>query len=250
VAMNRRSLISESNAYAIARAEKQLVAALSSPDWMKNQDRKCCELIRGLLGCSTQGAMEVLGPLYVQRRLIQAKCAVRQGTASLAFLFRGLDSNGKRFQVVLSTAPRWSRADGAEEFWYDHGFHSTRIRGIVPYAGARCEPNPHVRGRTSAALHSRIGGTGMGMCEEAGRLLSEYNRAVIDASKATKKLADLAGISSADAFLLLCNEKTRAKARVKKAQAAYQGHLRKHGCAVRSTGRCGAGSERGRGVTS
>jgi hypothetical protein len=87
----------------------------------------------------------------------------------------------------------------------------------------------------------------MGMCEEAGRLLSDYNRAVVDASKATKKLADLAGISCADAFLLLCNEKTRAKARVKKAQTAYQEHLRKHRCALRSAGQsCGAGSERGR----
>jgi hypothetical protein len=37
--------------------EKQLVDALISPDWMMNQDRKCCELIRGLLGCSTQEAM-------------------------------------------------------------------------------------------------------------------------------------------------------------------------------------------------
>jgi hypothetical protein len=54
------------------------------------------------------------------------------------------------------------------------------------------------------------------MCGEAARLLTAYNSALLDASTAAKKLADLARSSCADNFILLCNEKIRANARVKK----------------------------------
>jgi len=72
------------------------------------------------------------------------------------------------------------------------------------------------------------------MCVEAARLLNEYNHAVVDASKAAQKLAELAGTASGDDFIFLCNDKTRANARVKKTQAAYERHLTHHGCGVRS----------------
>jgi hypothetical protein len=72
------------------------------------------------------------------------------------------------------------------------------------------------------------------MCGEAARLLAAYNSAMLHASTAAKKLADLAGSSCADSFILLCNEKTRANARVKKTRAAYERHLADHGCGVRS----------------
>jgi hypothetical protein len=71
------------------------------------------------------------------------------------------------------------------------------------------------------------------MCREAERLLAAYTRAMLDASTAAKKFADLVGSSSAVSFILLCNEKTRANARVKKMQAAYEKHIANHGC-VRS----------------
>jgi hypothetical protein len=72
------------------------------------------------------------------------------------------------------------------------------------------------------------------MCEEAERLLNEYNHAVVDASKAACKLAELAGTASGDDFIFLCNEKTRANARLKKTQAAYERHIANHACGVRS----------------
>jgi hypothetical protein len=72
------------------------------------------------------------------------------------------------------------------------------------------------------------------MCVEAARLLNEYNHAVVDASKAAQKLAELAGTASGDDFIFLCNDKTRANARVKKTQAVYERHLTDHGCGVRS----------------
>jgi hypothetical protein len=72
------------------------------------------------------------------------------------------------------------------------------------------------------------------MCGEAARLLAAYNSALLNASTAAKKLADLAGSSCADSFIFLCNEKTRASARVKKARAAYERHIADHGCEVRS----------------
>jgi hypothetical protein len=72
------------------------------------------------------------------------------------------------------------------------------------------------------------------MCGEAARLLAAYNSAILDVATAAKKLADLAGSSCADSFIFLCNEKTRATARVKKAQAAYDRHIADHGCEVRS----------------
>ena len=72
------------------------------------------------------------------------------------------------------------------------------------------------------------------MCGEAVRLLVAYNSAILDVATAAKKLADLAGSSCADSFILLCNEKTRANARVKKTRAAYERHLADHGCGVRS----------------
>jgi hypothetical protein len=72
------------------------------------------------------------------------------------------------------------------------------------------------------------------MCGEAERLLAAYNSAMLDAATAAKKLADLAGTSFADSFIFLCNEKTRANARVKRTQAAYERHLTDHGCGVRS----------------
>ena len=81
-------------------------------------------------------------------------------------------------------------------------------------------------------FHSRIGETGM--CREAARLLNECNSAVVDASKAARKLAELAGTASGDTFIFLCNEKTRANARLKRMQAAYERHLTDHGCWVRS----------------
>jgi hypothetical protein len=72
------------------------------------------------------------------------------------------------------------------------------------------------------------------MCGEAARLLAAYNRAMLDAATAAKKLADLSGSSCVDNFILLCNEKTRANARVKKTRAAYERHIADHGCGVRS----------------
>jgi hypothetical protein len=54
------------------------------------------------------------------------------------------------------------------------------------------------------------------MCEEAARLLNEYNHAVAGASKAAQRLADFILLG------LLGNEKTRANARVKHAREAYQ----------------------------
>jgi hypothetical protein len=72
------------------------------------------------------------------------------------------------------------------------------------------------------------------MCREAARLLAAYNSAILDVATAAKKLADLAGSSCADSFIFLCNEKTRANARVKKTRAAYERHLADHGCGVRS----------------
>jgi hypothetical protein len=72
------------------------------------------------------------------------------------------------------------------------------------------------------------------MCVEAARLLNEYNSAVNNASKAAQKLAGLAGTASGDDFIFLCNDKTRANARVKKTQAAYEHHITDHGCGVRS----------------
>jgi len=72
------------------------------------------------------------------------------------------------------------------------------------------------------------------MCVEAARLLNEYNHAVVEASKAAQKLAELARTASSDDFIFLCNDKTRANARVKKTQAAYEHHLTHHGCGVRS----------------
>jgi len=73
------------------------------------------------------------------------------------------------------------------------------------------------------------------MCVEAARLLNEYNHAVVDASKAAQKLAELAGTASGDDFIFLCNDKTRANTRVKKTQAAYVKHITDHGCGVIST---------------
>jgi hypothetical protein len=72
------------------------------------------------------------------------------------------------------------------------------------------------------------------MCVEAARLLNEYNQAVVDASKAAQKLAELAGTASGDDFIFLCNDKTRANARVKKTQGVYAKHITDHGCGVRS----------------
>jgi hypothetical protein len=72
------------------------------------------------------------------------------------------------------------------------------------------------------------------MCGEAARLLAAYNSALLDAATAAKKLADLARSSCADNFILLCNEKTRATARVKNTRAAYEKHITEHGCGVRS----------------
>ena len=72
------------------------------------------------------------------------------------------------------------------------------------------------------------------MCREAAQLLAAYNSALLDASTAAKKLADLARSSYADSFIFLCNEKTRANARVKNRRAAYEKHIADHGCGVRS----------------
>jgi hypothetical protein len=72
------------------------------------------------------------------------------------------------------------------------------------------------------------------MCREAARFLNEYNSAVVDASKAAQKLVELAGTASSDTFIFLCNEKTRANARLKRTQAAYERHVANHGCGVRS----------------
>ena len=52
---------------------------------------------------------------------------------------------------------------------------------------------------------------------------------MVDASKAAMKLADLEGTSSVDTFIFLRNKKTRANARVEKAQAAYVQHINSHG---------------------
>jgi hypothetical protein len=57
---------------------------------------------------------------------------------------------------------------------------------------------------------------------------------VVDASKAAQKLAELAGTASGDDFIFVCNDKTRANARVKKTQGAYEKHIADHGCGVRS----------------
>jgi hypothetical protein len=70
------------------------------------------------------------------------------------------------------------------------------------------------------------------MCREAERLFAAYSRAMLVASTAAKKLANLAGSTRADNFIFLCNEKTRANARVKKTQAAYEKHIGNHGCGI------------------
>ena len=56
-----------------AAQEQQLVDALVSLDWMQDDDRKSCELIRQWLGCTMKGATEVLEYLYVTRKLIRPK---------------------------------------------------------------------------------------------------------------------------------------------------------------------------------
>jgi hypothetical protein len=71
-------------------------------------------------------------------------------------------------------------------------------------------------------------------CEEAEQLLAEYNSGVGDASKAEQGVANLAGTASWDDFKLLLEEKHRANARVKQAQAAYEQHIKNHCCGVRS----------------
>jgi hypothetical protein len=72
------------------------------------------------------------------------------------------------------------------------------------------------------------------MCGEAARLLAACKSDLLDVATAAKKLADLAGSSCADSFIFLCNEKTRATARVKKTRAAYGRHIADDGCGVRS----------------
>jgi hypothetical protein len=52
--------------------QQQIVDALISLGWMRNQDRKSCELIREQLECSMEDAMEVLQYLHLKRNLIRA----------------------------------------------------------------------------------------------------------------------------------------------------------------------------------
>jgi hypothetical protein len=72
------------------------------------------------------------------------------------------------------------------------------------------------------------------MCEEAVRLLNEYNSAVVDESGAARKLAELKSTASRDMLIFLCNEKTRANGRMKHARDAYEHHIKTHRCGVRS----------------
>lgn len=55
------------------RQEEQLVAALVSLDWMKDHDRKSCQVICEQLGCPMGEAMEVLGYLHLSRKLIRPR---------------------------------------------------------------------------------------------------------------------------------------------------------------------------------
>jgi hypothetical protein len=72
------------------------------------------------------------------------------------------------------------------------------------------------------------------MCDEAERLLAEYNSAVSDASKAAQGVATLVGIVSWDDFSLLLEEKHAANVRVKHARAAYVQHIENHNCGTKS----------------
>ena len=75
------------------------------------------------------------------------------------------------------------------------------------------------------------------LCEESDRLLHEYNNAVLEVSRAVGALADLAGTSSGADYQLLSRETERAKARLEKAQSAYERHVTEHGCGERTTTR-------------
>jgi hypothetical protein len=68
------------------------------------------------------------------------------------------------------------------------------------------------------------------VCDEKGRLFSEYNSAVVELSNAVNNLVALAGTSSADDYRVLGLEKDRARARLGKARAAYEKHIAEHRC--------------------
>ena len=51
--------------------EQRLIDALMALDWMTNHDRKSCQVISEQLDCSMKEAMEILGYVYVQRKLIR-----------------------------------------------------------------------------------------------------------------------------------------------------------------------------------
>jgi hypothetical protein len=53
--------------------EQRIVDALVALDWMMDQDRKSCELIREQLGRTMADAMEVLGYIHLGRKLIRPK---------------------------------------------------------------------------------------------------------------------------------------------------------------------------------
>lgn len=71
------------------------------------------------------------------------------------------------------------------------------------------------------------------MCQEAERLLDEYNSAILVASRLAKKLVDLGRNTPPANLLFLSNDEARAKARVKEALAAYLRHLTSHGCEMK-----------------
>ena len=52
--------------------EQRLIDALVALDWMSKYERKSCQVISEQLDCSMQEAMEILGYLYVQRKLIRS----------------------------------------------------------------------------------------------------------------------------------------------------------------------------------
>jgi hypothetical protein len=73
-------------------------------------------------------------------------------------------------------------------------------------------------------------------CEDRDRLLSEYNSAVLDASKAASNLIELAGTAAQDDYALLLREEQRASTRARAARRAYEEHITRHGCSGGSVG--------------
>jgi hypothetical protein len=64
-------------------------------------------------------------------------------------------------------------------------------------------------------------------CEDKIRLLAEYNRGVLEWSKAVRNLIEKPGDPEFPALLLKVDE---ARARTQLSKSAYNAHVAKHGC--------------------